>query len=122
VGAAAVGAGLIGAALADFAAVIEGDLPGAGGGVADRGALAFAQVPAHRVDELVAGPGGQRIQAGDQPWLAPAPSQVTISRRRKAGGSAVIAASKISRWPATVLLPALPGRSTRASGSPVLSQ
>jgi hypothetical protein len=34
----------------------------------------------------------------------------------------VIAASKISRWPATVLLPALPGRSTRASGSPVLSQ
>jgi hypothetical protein len=70
----------------------------------------------------VAGPGGQRIQAGDQPWLAPAPSQVTISRRRKAGGSAVIAASKISRWPATVLLPALPGRSTPASGSPVLSQ
>jgi len=31
------------------------------------------------------------------PWVAPAPSQVTISRRRNTGGSAVIAAARTSR-------------------------
>src|SRR6266496_2337796 len=55
------------------------------------------------------------------PWLAPAPSLVTISRRRCFGGSAAIAASSTVRWSAVVLLPAEPGRSIPASGSPVLS-
>ena len=55
-------------------------------------------------------------------WLAPAPSTVTISRRRKPGGSAAIAASSTVRWSAAVLDPADPGRSIPATGSPVLSQ
>jgi hypothetical protein len=57
-----------------------------------------------------------------RPWLAPAPSQVTISCRRKAGGSAVIAVSSTARWSAAALLPAEPGRSFLASGSAVLPQ
>jgi len=47
---------------------------------------------------------------------------VTISLRRKAGGSAAIAASSTARWSVTVLLPADPLRSIPASGSLVLSQ
>jgi hypothetical protein len=50
----------------------------------------------------------------------PAPSQVTISRYRCSGGSAAIDASSTVRWPAVVLLPAEPGRSIPASGSPAL--
>jgi hypothetical protein len=41
------------------------------------------------------GPGGDQLEArpssATRAWLAPAPSQVTISLRRSAGGSAVIA-------------------------------
>jgi hypothetical protein len=50
------------------------------------------------------------------PWLAPAPSLVTISRRRCFGDSAAIAASSTVRWSAVVLLPAEPGRSIPAQG------
>src|SRR6267378_323857 len=39
-------------------------------------------------------------------WLAPAPSQVTISRRRYFGGSAAIASPKTLMWSAAVLDPA----------------
>jgi hypothetical protein len=56
------------------------------------------------------------------PWLAPAPSQVTLSRRRWRAGTAVIAASSTVRWSAVVLLPVEPGRSIPASASVVLSQ
>jgi hypothetical protein len=51
-------------------------------------------------------------------WLAPAPSTVIISLRRKAGGSTAIAASVSAVWSAAVLLPAEPRRSIQASGSP----
>ena len=71
VGAAGIGAGVIGTALADLAAVTGRGLPGLARDQPDRGALPFAQVPAHRVDELVPSPGGQRIQAGDQPVAGP---------------------------------------------------
>src|SRR5438477_10427831 len=54
-------------------------------------------------------------------WLAPAPSQVTISRRRCFGGKAAIASPSTAMWSAAVLDPAEPGRSIPASGSPVLS-
>src|SRR5438046_8708176 len=50
-------------------------------------------------------------------WLAPAPSQVTISRRRYFGGRAAIASSSTVMWSAAVFEPALPGRSIPASGS-----
>lgn len=63
----AVSAGVLGAALAHLAAVIDGDLPGLLRYQPDRGALAFAQFPADGVDELVAGPGGQPIQALEPP-------------------------------------------------------
>jgi hypothetical protein len=97
--AAAVGAGAFGAAFTHLAAGIDGDLPGAGGDLPDRGAFAFAQPPADGVDELVAGPGGQRIQAADEPVAGVAPSLVTISRRRKAGGSAATPTCR-PLWPA----------------------
>src|SRR5436189_22539 len=65
--AASIGAGVIGGALTYLAVGADGDQPGVWGNLADRGALAFAQRPAHRVGQLVTGPGGQRVQAGDQP-------------------------------------------------------
>ena len=61
-----VAAGLAGAALTDLAAGIDRDLPGLGGDGADRGPLPCAELPADGVDDLVAGPGGQLIQPGDQ--------------------------------------------------------
>jgi hypothetical protein len=69
--AAAISAGVIGAALAHLAMVIDGDLPGLPGNLSDRGALAFTQFPPDRVDELVARPGCQLIQALDQPVAGP---------------------------------------------------
>src|SRR6266576_2654819 len=54
-------------------------------------------------------------------WLAPAPSQVIISRRRYFGGKAAIASSSTVMWSAAVFEPALPGRSIPANGSLVLS-
>jgi hypothetical protein len=92
-----VPAGALGAPLAGLAALIDRDLPGAGRDGADRGLLPLAQLPADRVDDLVAAPGGEGIQPGDQAVAGPAPSQVTISRRLNAGGSAVIAASSTVR-------------------------
>jgi hypothetical protein len=56
------------------------------------------------------------------PWLAPAPSQVTMSLRRYAGGSAAIASSQMAMWSAPVFDPALPWRIIAASGSSVLSR
>ncbi len=71
--AATVCARLISAALAGLAAVLEGDLPGLSWYLGDRGALAFAQLPAHRVDQLMAGPPRQRIQALDEPVAGAGP-------------------------------------------------
>src|SRR5260370_28846027 len=61
-----VAAGALGAPLADLAALIDGDLPGLGRDSGDRGALPLAQFPANRVDHLVARPGGEGVQPGDQ--------------------------------------------------------
>ena len=68
-------------------------------------------------------PGGEPVQLLDQlgSWLAPAPSQVTMSLRRSAGGRASMASRSSRRWSAAVLLPAEPGRSIQASGSATLS-
>jgi hypothetical protein len=54
VAAAAVGAGVAVAALAGVAAGVDGDLPGVFGYGGDGVALAFAQFPPDRADELVA--------------------------------------------------------------------
>lgn len=75
-------AGVLGAALPQLTAVIDRDPPGTLGHPGDRRAFPGPQIPAHRVDQLIPGPGRELLQPGDQPWLAPAPSQVTISRRR----------------------------------------
>ena len=84
-------------ALADLAALIDRDLPGPGRDGRDRRALPGAELPANRVDELVAGPGGELVQPGDQVVAGPAPSQVTISRRRNPRGNAAIPASSTAR-------------------------
>jgi hypothetical protein len=42
------------------------------------------------------------------PWLAAAPSRLTVGRRRCFGGTVVIAASVTVRWSAVVSGPALP--------------
>jgi hypothetical protein len=49
----------------------DGDLPGLRQDQPDRGTLAAAQFPADRVSQLVAGPGGQLIEVGDQPVACP---------------------------------------------------
>src|SRR5437773_1126373 len=66
-----VAAGALGAPLADLAALIDGDLPGLGRDGGDRGPLPLAQLPANRVDHLVAGPGGELVQPGDQVVAGP---------------------------------------------------
>jgi len=68
-----VRAGGSGPPLAHLAALIDRDLPGLRRGQPDRGALAGAQVPADGVGQLVPGPGGQLIEAGDQPVAGPGP-------------------------------------------------
>ena len=78
-------------------ALIDRDLPGIRRDQPDRGALAGAEFPADGVGQLVAGPGGQVIEGVISPWLAPAPSVVTISRRRNFGGSAPIASPSTCR-------------------------
>ena len=118
VGAAGVRAGVIGAALADLAAAVDGDLPGLFRDQAQRRLLPLGQHPPGRVDHLIAGPGGELIQARDQVVAGPGPSTVIISRRRKPGGSAPIAASTRAMWSAAVFDPAEPRRSIHASGSP----
>ena len=92
-----VRAGGSGPALAHLAALIDGDLPGLLRDQPDRGPLAGAQLPADGVGQLVPGPGGQLIKRVISPWLAPAPSAVTISRRRNFGGSAAIASPSTCR-------------------------
>ena len=64
--AARVPAGIIGAALADLARAVDGDLPAGLGDLADRGLLPRAQLPADRVDDLVAVPGREPVQLPDQ--------------------------------------------------------
>ncbi len=64
--AAQVAARLISTPLADLTAGIDGDLPGCRRNGSDRGPLASAGFPADGVDDLVAAPGGQLVQAGDQ--------------------------------------------------------
>ena len=53
--------------------------------------------------------------------MAPAPSMRFSSLARRAGGSWSIAAATTFRWSATVLEPALPGRSSMARDSLVLA-
>ena len=95
--AATVRAGVIGAAFPDLAVVADGDLPGVRGHGGDGGALALVQFPADGAGQLVTGPGGELVQAGDQPVTGPAPSAVTISRRRYFSGSAAIPSSSTRR-------------------------
>ena len=64
VGAFHVAARAIGAALADFTVGIDCDLPAPRRDGGDRGPLACAEFPADGVDDLVAGPGGEGVQAG----------------------------------------------------------
>jgi hypothetical protein len=71
--AAPVRAGTLGAALAHLATLADRDLPGLPRDQHDRGGFVCAQVPADGVGQLVPGPGGQLIQAGDQPVAGPGP-------------------------------------------------
>ena len=71
--AAGVAAGVIGAALADLAAAVDGDLPGLLRDQPQRGLLPLAQRPADRVDQLIAAAGGQLIQVLDQLVAGPGP-------------------------------------------------
>jgi hypothetical protein len=91
--AATVAAGLIGAALADLAADIDRDLPGAGRDHRDRVPLPPAELPADGVDDLVAGPGGELVQAGNQgvagPGAVAGDHQPPPEPRRQRGDSAV---------------------------------
>jgi hypothetical protein len=92
-----VRAGAIRAALTHLPALIDRDLPAILRDQPDRGALTSAELPADGVGQLVPGSGGQLIKAMISPWLAPAPSAVTISRRRNLGGSASIASPSTCR-------------------------
>jgi hypothetical protein len=69
--AAGVTADVDGSPLADLAALIDDDLPGSRGHQRDRAAFPFAQLPADRVRELVAAPGRQLVQPGDQAVAGP---------------------------------------------------
>ena len=97
VGAARVPAGIIGAALADLALPVDGGLPAGLGDLADRGPLPGAELPADGLGDLVAVPGGEPVQLLHQGVAGAGPSQVIISRRRSAGGSAAIAWSSSRR-------------------------
>ena len=59
-------AGVIGAALADLALRVDRGLPGGLGDLADRGLLPGVQFPADGVGDLVAVPGREPVQLGDQ--------------------------------------------------------
>lgn len=61
-----VAEGIVGAAFADFPVGVDGDLPSRLGHQPDGLAFAFTQLPAHRVDQLVSGAAGQRVQMLDQ--------------------------------------------------------
>ena len=65
-----VRAGVISAAFPHLAAMADGDLPGFRD-PGDRGLLPAAQFPADRVDQLIAGPGGQLVQALDEAVAGP---------------------------------------------------
>ena len=75
----AVLAGVLGATLPHRPAVIDRDLPGALGHPTDRRAVTSPQIPTHRAGQLTPGPGGELIQAGDQPMTAPS----TIARHHQ---------------------------------------
>ena len=92
----AVAAGIIGAALADLAAVIDGDLPRVPGDQPDGGFLPLIEFPPARVDQRVPAAGASLSRCSSSLWLNPAPSTVTIRFRRHAGGSAATDASTMS--------------------------
>jgi hypothetical protein len=62
-----------GAALADLAGRVDGDLPGLVRDQAQRGPLPLAQHPADRVGQLVSAAARQRVQPGDQAVAGPGP-------------------------------------------------
>ena len=68
-----VRAGVTGPAFAHLAALIDRDLPGLRWDEPDRVAFAGTEFPADGVGQLVPGPGGQLIKAGDQPVAGPGP-------------------------------------------------
>jgi hypothetical protein len=117
-----VRAGLIGAAFADLAAVIDGDLPCVLGNQPDRGFLTRIEFPPARVDEREPRRRASLSRCSSSLCEKPAPSTVIIRFRRSPGGSAAIASSTRVTWSAAVFEPADPRRSIHASGSPVLSQ
>ncbi len=71
--AAELGAAVPGPALPRPPGRVDRDLPGVAGHLGDRNALPLAQLPAHRVGQLPAGPGRQLVQAGDQAVTGPGP-------------------------------------------------
>ena len=66
-----IGAGVIGAALADLAARVDRDLPGLLGYQPERRLLPLAQRPADRAGQLIAAAGRQLIQVSDQAVAGP---------------------------------------------------
>jgi len=78
VSAAVVFAGVITAAFAHLAAAVNGDLPGVPGHRRERLAFPLAQFPPGGVDELVTGPGGELIEAGDQGVAGSGPADVAL--------------------------------------------
>ena len=91
VAAAGILAGSVSAALAHRPAAVHRLLPRLGGDARDRGALALAERPPDRVDQLAAGTATSSSRRVIRPWLAPAPSAVIISLRRCLAGIAAIA-------------------------------
>jgi hypothetical protein len=71
--AARIGAGLIGAALADLAAAVDRGLPGLLRYQPQRRLLPLGQRPPDRVRQLIAAAGGQRVQVLDQGVTGPGP-------------------------------------------------
>jgi MFS family permease len=76
--AARIGAGVVGAALADLAAAIDRGLPGPLRDQPQRRLLPLGQRPADRVGQLVAAAGSQLIQAGDQGVAGPGPVESNL--------------------------------------------
>ena len=71
--AARIGAGIIGAALADLAAPVDGGLPRLRRDQAQRGLLPLAQRPADGVGQLEAAAASQLVQVSNQGVAGPGP-------------------------------------------------
>ena len=120
-----ISAGVVGAALADLAAVVDGDLPGLRGHQRERGGAPARPAPSRR--SRSAGSRGRGASSSSRvisSWLAPAPSAGDHQPARERPAAAPRSPPRASaRWSATVLRPGRSlGRSIPASGSPVLSQ